>query len=303
MGWCSLAEHPVIGRKAALQEPSTCRTWPTLRQTHGLCFVNEAKAINQIQHQRIVDITDFGNTATEDFYFIMGHLEGEMLSGHAIGHKGAFPPARALNVAAQIADALQASHEHGVIHRDLKPDNVFLITRDTTLDFVKVLDFGLAKLTLAGGATPTHNTGPGIVMGTPYYMSPEQCEGNRPVDHRADIYALGVILFEMLTGCVPFGGDGYGEVLIKHVTVRPPAARSLVPDLARGDGHAILQGRALARAIPSCAFRPWRSSAGALLHLASYATAVPRCRILPTTILMSGAAPGRAARRQVRDEG
>ena len=151
MGMVFLAEHPVIGRKAALKaiHPHLARSVDTVAR-----FVNEAKAINQIEHEHIVNITDFGNTAAGDFYFIMEHLEGEMLSD-AIGRKGGFPPARALNIAAQIADALQASHEHGVIHRDLKPDNVFLITRETTLDFVKVLDFGLAKLTPAGGRSVT----------------------------------------------------------------------------------------------------------------------------------------------------
>ena len=268
MGMVFLAEHPVIGRKAALKaiHPHLARSVDTVTR-----FVNEAKAINQIEHEHIVNITDFGSTPAGDCYFIMEHLEGEMLSD-AIGRKGGFPPARALNIAAQIADALQASHEHGVIHRDLKPDNVFLITRDTTLDFVKVLDFGLAKLTPAGGATPTHNTGPGTIMGTPYYMSPEQCEGKGTVDHRADIYALGVILFEMLTGCVPFGGEGYGEVIIKHVTVRPPAARSLVPDLPPSIDA--LLSRALAKD-PAHRFQSMADFREALLQPESYASAVP----------------------------
>jgi hypothetical protein len=227
MGIVFLAEHPVIGTKVALKaiHPYFARNADVVSR-----FVTEARAVNQIQHEHIVNITDFGHTPAGDFYFIMEFLQGEMLSGRLF-REGALPPARALNIAAQIADALHASHEHGVIHRDLKPDNVFLLPREATSDFVKIFDFGLAKLSPMGGATPTHNTGPGAFMGTPYYMSPEQCDGKTPVDHRADIYALGVILFEMLTGCVPFGGEGYGEVIVKHITVRPPTARSLVPDL------------------------------------------------------------------------
>ena len=120
-----------------------------------------------------------------------------------------------------------------MIHRDLKPDNIFLITRDATPDFVKVVDFGLAKLTHTDGEGPGYTTDAGLVIGTPYYMSPEQCEGRAELDHRADVYALGVILFEMLTGRVPFTGDGYGEVMTKHISQPPPAARSVVPDLPR----------------------------------------------------------------------
>src|SRR5205085_1983011 len=119
----------------------------------------------------------------------------------AIKKDGRFPPARALNIAAQIADALDASHGHGIVHRDLKPENIFLIVRDGAPDFVKVLDFGLAKLTSPDDVA-TYESRAGAVMGTPYYMSPEQCEGRPHIDHRADVYALGVMLFEMLTGMI-----------------------------------------------------------------------------------------------------
>jgi serine/threonine protein kinase len=263
MGVVFLAEHPVIGSKVALKaiHPHFARNADVVSR-----FVTEARAVNQIGHDHIVNITDFGHTPEGDFYFLMEYLQGEMLSDW-INRHGAFPPARALNIAAQIADALAASHEQGVIHRDLKPDNIFLITRDTTADFVKVLDFGLAKLTHASVSTPTHNTGAGTVMGTPYYMSPEQCEGKAEVDHRADIYGLGVILFEMLTGRVPFGGEGYGEIIIKHVTVRPPTARSLVPELSPAL-DAILN-RALSKN-PSTRFQSMSEFRAALLDPEAY---------------------------------
>lgn len=268
MGMVFLAEHPVIGSKVALKaiHPHLARNADVVSR-----FVTEARAVNQIEHRHIVNITDFGSTPAGDFYFIMEHLQGEMLSD-GIARGGALLPARALNIAAQIADALQASHDQGVIHRDLKPDNVYLITRDDTLDFVKVLDFGLAKLTPHGGATPTHNTGPGMVMGTPYYMSPEQCEGKTAVDHRADIYSLGVILFEMLTGSVPFGGSGYGEVIIKHVTRRPPAARTLMPDLPPAIDAIV--SRALAKD-PSERFQSMAAFREALLDPERYVSALP----------------------------
>jgi hypothetical protein len=227
MGMVFLAEHPVIGSKVALKaiHPEFVRNAEVVSR-----FVNEAKAVNQIGHDHIVDITDFGNTPDGSFYFIMEYLQGETLSD-LIKTDGHLSPARSLKIAAQLADALNASHEHGVIHRDLKPDNIFLITHDGVQDFVKVLDFGLAKLNRADELA-TRNTRAGSVMGTPYYMSPEQCEGKVEIDHRSDIYSLGVILFEMLTGKIPFGGEGYGEILVKHITVPPPAARSIVPDLS-----------------------------------------------------------------------
>jgi serine/threonine-protein kinase len=225
MGAVYLAEHPVIGRRAALKviHPQHARNAEVVAR-----FVNEATAINRIGNEHIVEVTDFGRTDAGDFYFIMEHLEGRPLS-ELIASDAPFAPAHAVGIAAQIADALAASHAHGVIHRDLKPENIFLVARGEDPAFVKVLDFGLAKLLNDDGMAP-HKTRVGIVMGTPFYMSPEQCEGTE-IDERADVYALGVVLFEMLTGKLPFGGDDCAEVLMKQVSVRAPAARSLVPDL------------------------------------------------------------------------
>jgi eukaryotic-like serine/threonine-protein kinase len=267
MGMVFLAEHPVIGSKVALKaiHPQFARNAEIVSR-----FVNEAKSVNQIAHDHIVDITDFGNTPGGDFYFIMEYLQGETLSDW-IKRVGQFPPARALNIAAQIADALDASHQHGVIHRDLKPENIFLIVRDSSVDFVKVLDFGLAKLTGTDELLP-HNTRTGSVMGTPYYMSPEQCEGSVEIDHRADIYALGVILFEMLTGKVPFGGEGCGEIIVKHVTVQAPAARSIVPDLPPAMDMILF--RALSKD-PGQRFQTMAEFREALLDPEAYASSEP----------------------------
>jgi serine/threonine-protein kinase len=240
MGVVYLAEHPVIGRKVAMKaiHPELSRNPEVVSR-----FVTEAKAVNQIGNEHIVDIHDFGTTADGDFYFIMEFLQGEALADR-MRREAPIDPPRALDIAGQVADALAASHAHGIIHRDLKPENIFLIHKGGTNDFVKVLDFGLAKLTL-GADKVSHKTRTGSVMGTPYYMSPEQCEGRPNIDQRADVYSLGVILFEMMTGKVPFGGEGYGEIIVKHITAPVPSPRAINPRISVA--HEAILLRALAK--------------------------------------------------------
>jgi serine/threonine protein kinase len=240
MGVVYLAEHPVIGRKVALKaiHPELSRNPEVVSR-----FMTEAKSVNQIGNEHIVDVMDFGNTPDGEFYFIMEYLQGEAVS-ERLARETQFEPNRALKIAAQVADALAASHAHGIIHRDLKPENIFLISRAQSRDFVKVLDFGLAKLTL-GEEKVSHKTRTGSVMGTPYYMAPEQCEGKIGIDQRADIYSLGVIVFEMMTGKVPFGGEGYGEIIVKHITMAPPSLCAINP--AASASHEAVVMRALAK--------------------------------------------------------
>jgi serine/threonine protein kinase len=272
MGVVFLAEHPVIGRKAALKV-----VHPRFGSNPEMVarFVTEAKLVNQIGHEHIVDVTDFGETAEGDTYFIMEYLDGESLA-ERIERDGLFSPERALFIAAQVADALRASHEHDVVHRDVKPDNIYLVTRGEDKDFVKVLDFGLAKL-LHSDEVPSFKSRTGSVMGTPYYMAPEQCEGKPSIDQRADIYSLGVILFEMLTGKIPFGGDSYGEIMVKQVTMRPPAARSLVPDLPASLD--LILFRALAKD-PAQRFQTMGELRDALLDPEAYAASAPAEAVL-----------------------
>jgi serine/threonine-protein kinase len=220
MGSVYLAEHPSIGKKVALKVLHA-----ELSSNASVIdrFFNEAKAVNDIGHPNIVDVVDYGVIQAPGrgqlVYFIMEYLAGLTLS-QLIRSEAPLPPERALGIALQVADALAASHRAGIVHRDLKPDNIILMTRHRERDFVKLLDFGIAKLT-GDTASGSQRTQTGVIMGTPAYMSPEQCDGRGKIDHRADVYALGIVLYEMLTGRVPFVGEGYGEVLVQHLT-QPP---------------------------------------------------------------------------------
>ena len=221
MGSVYLAEHPTIGKKVALKVlHAEFSTNPEVAER----FFTEAKAVNAIGHPNIVDIVDYGVIQTGPtgsnrlVYFIMEYLSGVTLS-HVIRTESPLPPERALTIALQVADALAASHKCNIVHRDLKPDNIILMSRGRERDVVKLLDFGIAKLT--NDSRGSSRTRTGLVLGTPAYMSPEQCEGRATVDHRTDIYALGICLYEMLVGRVPFIGEGYGEILVQHLTQKP----------------------------------------------------------------------------------
>jgi serine/threonine-protein kinase len=209
MGTVYRVRHTSLGRDFALKVLRR-----DLAQDADLStrFVHEAKAASAISHPSVVKITDFGQLATGQPYFVMELLVGDLLS-RLIRDSGPLPPARAVVVLRQVAEALDAAHQAGVVHRDLKPDNIHI--GRTPPDSVTVLDFGLAKV--AGASKLTRA---GIVFGTPHYMSPEQAAGE-PTDHRADIYSLGIVGYQMLTGRVPFEADSFMGVLTKHIYVVP----------------------------------------------------------------------------------
>jgi len=189
-------------------------------------FRREAESASAIGNQHIVDINDFGVLDDGSTYFVMECLEGVDLID-AIDLAQRMPEERAIQIAIQVCRALGAAHDAGIVHRDLKPENVFLIRRNGTEDFVKVLDFGIAKV--ANG--PKRLTRAGEVLGTPHYMSPEQCEGD-DVDHRTDIYALGVMLYEMLTGHVPHDADTMMGILTKQMYEDPVPPTVRVPQIS-----------------------------------------------------------------------
>jgi serine/threonine protein kinase len=228
MGKVYLAEHVEIGKRVAIKvlHPTYSRM-PDLVER----FRREARAASKIGHPHIVDVTDSGTTRDGSVYFVMEYLEGVEL-GSVIEREGALEVARALRIATMICRALSAAHAAGIIHRDLKPENVFLTIREGSADFAKVLDFGIAKTTEAEEARDRRLTSPGMAMGTPEYMAPEQAAG-RAADERCDVYALGAILYEMLTGVPPYQGDNFMEILTKKATldpVPPMQLRSSIPD-------------------------------------------------------------------------
>ncbi|MCB9627161.1 MAG: serine/threonine protein kinase [Sandaracinaceae bacterium] len=212
MGLVYLGKHIVLGKPLAVKvlRPDVSKDQEIITR-----FRQEAQSASSIGNQHIIDISDFGTLPDGSTYFVMEFLDGTDLSG-AIEKAGQMPANRVVHVAKQLAQALGAAHENGIVHRDLKPDNVYLIKRGGDTDFVKVLDFGIAKV----GGSNSKLTRAGQVFGTPHYMSPEQCSGSN-VDHRTDIYAIGVMLYEMVTGDVPFDADNLMGILTKHLYEDP----------------------------------------------------------------------------------
>ena len=240
MGAVYLARHVILEKLVALKilHDEYARRRELVER-----FLHEAKAASRIRHEHVIDITDFGETATKNVFFAMEFLDGHDLASELDRGQVGWPRIRSIIL--QICAALQAAHEAGVIHRDLKPENIYLIERLGNADYVKVLDFGVAKLTELEEGKERRLTRTGMVFGTPEYMSPEQARGEKP-DSRVDVYALGCILFEMVTGDVPFRADNFMGVLTKHLFDPQPlvAERTARTDLPPGLQDVITQALA-----------------------------------------------------------
>jgi serine/threonine-protein kinase len=268
MGVVYRAIHTLLDRPAAIK---------VLRPElggHSLAldrFLNEARATTAIRHPGIVEVYDYGHTESGCAFIAMELLEGQTL-GARLQARGKLALAEALVIARRIAAPLAVAHEAGIVHRDLKPDNVFLI-RDPeggALDQIKLLDFGIAKL-----ESSVNRTTIGVVLGTPAYMAPEQCRGI-DCDHRADLYALGCILFELVTGAPPFGRTGsMTDVMAAHMHAPIPALPAIDPQIAR------LIARLLAKAP---ADRP-RTAVEVVFEIDRYLAAVPAPAPGPRTTL------------------
>ena len=224
MGTVYLAEHVLINKRVAIKvlSPSHARKPDEVER-----FLREARAASRIRQQNVVDITDFGYTSGGLAFLVMEHLEGEDLATTS-NRDGALPWRRAVHITRQICAALEAAHTQGVIHRDMKPENVFRVRRGDDPDFIKVLDFGIAKIIDEYGTETPSNTNSGL-MGTPEYVAPELIRG-LPPDARVDIYAVGVILYRLLTGRVPFAGESFMATLTQHLMEEVRSTREAAPD-------------------------------------------------------------------------
>jgi serine/threonine-protein kinase len=205
-----LARHVMIDRLMAIKTLRRDLAKDPIQRDR---FVREARAVNRINHANIVEITDFGETDDGLVYLVMEYVPGEPLL-KAMG-EGPMDVERAFHIVKQVASALCRAHEMGVVHRDLKPENILLVPRREHPDFVKVLDFGIAKILDAPSLTGSQQ-----IFGTPGYIAPEYIQST-DIDGRADLYSLGVILYEMVTGALPFDYEYPGDLLVKHVTEDP----------------------------------------------------------------------------------
>ncbi len=242
MGAVYEATHTLIGKRVAVK---VLLDKYARKEQVVARLEQEARLASAIGHEHIIDITDFGQTDDGRTFVVMEFLEGESLA-ELLNREGPLPETRIADIARQIASALGAAHAKGIVHRDVKPDNVFLLRRKDK-DFVKVVDFGISKALRqsdAGEADSPRLTQTGMVLGTPLYMSPEQARGDDALDARIDVYALGVIMYELATGRVPFTGTNYLAIISQVLNDEPRPPREVRPELSEEFVNIILKALA-----------------------------------------------------------
>ena len=233
MGKIYLARHVTLGKRFAIKtlHPDFTRNQEALER-----FRREAITTAQLEHPNILGMSDMDQMDDGTAYIVMEFLDGKELRG-ALNETPVLPLPRAVHVFLQVCRALAAAHDKGIVHRDMKPENVFLVEREGDPDFVKVLDFGISKIRQAGSKL----TQTGMVIGTPHYMSPEQARGDPSLDHRSDIYTIGAMLYEALTGVLPVQADNPTGVLVKILTEQPPPPSSVNPGIPPAVEQVILR--------------------------------------------------------------
>ena len=244
MGKVYLGEQTTLGRACAIKVLDI-KVAASETEDFKTRFLLEASVTSKLTHPNAVTIFDYGETEDGFCYIAMEYLEGRTLAAE-LKIAGRLDPERSLSIARQVCRALREAHAHGVVHRDMKPGNIFLVKHDDEGDFAKVLDFGLVKETHHDGAPADAHTQMGQIMGSPRYMAPEQIQG-KEVDGRTDIYSLGAVLFVMLTGRVPFDRANEMATMMAHVSEPVPAMGALVPDLILPRGLEALVMKCLAK--------------------------------------------------------
>jgi eukaryotic-like serine/threonine-protein kinase len=236
MGFVYDGIQPLIGKRVAVKvlRPELAQAPEQVAR-----LLAEARAVNAIRHRGIIDIFGFGQVPDGRQYIVMEFLDGQPLDAY-LAEKAKLPPTEALSILDEVLAALGAAHGAGVVHRDLKPSNIFLVREPGGTRYVKLLDFGLAKQGQSGAAARTAQTRTDMVVGTPEYMAPEQARG-QAVGPMTDLYAMGVVTFEMVTGRLPFIGTSPVDLLMKHVDARPPRPSEFVPELPPALDAFILQ--------------------------------------------------------------
>ncbi len=227
MGAVFEGENTAISRRVAIK---VLHAHAALQDDTVMRFKREARAAGKIGNDHILEILDLGELGEGAHYMVMEFLDGEPLSSRI--ERGVLPPAELVDVASQLLDGLAAAHRAGIIHRDLKPDNVFILKEKAGRpNYVKIIDFGISKFHHGMEDGEMNMTQTGTLMGTPFYMSPEQAKGSTELDHRIDIYAVGVILYECLSGRVPYDANNFNELILKLAFQPAPPITTFVPNI------------------------------------------------------------------------
>jgi eukaryotic-like serine/threonine-protein kinase len=256
MGEVYEARHVVVGRRFALK-----LLHPHLAQGSSAVsrFLREARAAGSLENPHIAAVVDFATTTDGVPFLVMEYLEGISV-GQLLANEGALPVPRAVGLLLQLCRGLEAAHRAGIVHRDLKPDNLFVVENHDGTELLKILDFGIAKLVDEPTAQLTHS---GAVLGTAFYMAPEQARGEKQIDFRVDIYALGVIAFELLSAQKPHPGDGYNAILAHILTQPAESLAGLRPGLPAGLVALVEEAMAFAPARRPSSVAIWAESLAA----------------------------------------